>query len=137
MALRISVPSCSSMPPSCLASSTMMRSSSSVMPFSLENLKIRDRSFFHWPNRKLAGLKMITSTRRMGAENRAKFSGTSLARLLGETSPKISTTMVITRVDRLEPLSSPKRRTNSTVATEVLVMFTMLFPIRIVDSRLS
>ena len=137
MALRISVPSWSSMPPSCLASSTIIRSSSSVMPPSSENLKMADRSFFHWANRKLAGLKITSSTRRMGAENMAKVSGTSLEILLGETSPNTSTTIVMTSVERLDPRSSPRNRTKITVAREVLVIFTILLPIRMVDSRLS
>ena len=45
------------------------------------------------------------STRRMGAENMAKRSAQSLAMLLGEISPKISTTTVTTTVEIVAPAS--------------------------------
>ena len=64
----------------------------------------------------------------------ANCSGDSLAILFGETSPKISTTIVVTTVDILAPASSPRSFTNMTVASDALAMLTMLFPIRIVDS---
>ena len=77
-----------------------------------------------------------TILRWMGAEKREKLSGASLARLLGEISPKISTTMVMTAVDRDTP-ASPKYCTKITVAKLAEAMFTMLLPMRMVESRVS
>ena len=77
------------------------------------------------------------STPMMGAENMANCSGASLAMLLGETSPKMSTTMVITAV----AITAPLRRFSPTVKNRVdredAVRLTMLLPTRMVDSRLS
>ncbi len=91
--------SCSSMPPSCLASSTMDSNSSSVIPLSAPGLMTRDKSFFHCLNRKLNGVSKTIRRFKSGAENMANFSGDSFAMLLGDTSPKISTTIVVTAVD--------------------------------------
>ena len=74
---------------------------------------------------------------RKGAENMAKPSGNSLARLLGVTSPKISTTTVSTTVDTVGPEAPPSSRVKNTVPTVVAVMLTMLLPIRMVESRRS
>jgi hypothetical protein len=46
---------------------------------------------------------MARKTRSRGAENMAKDSAFSLARLLGEISPKMSTTAVSTMVDTRGP----------------------------------
>ena len=67
----------------------------------------------------------------------ANCSGDSFAMLLGDISPKISTTTVVTSVEMLGPLSSPSSRTNSTVANEALAILTILFPMRMVDSSVS
>ena len=103
MAERISWLSCWSRPPSFSASDTMVISSSSVMPWSSEGWKIMFSSRFHWENRKFRGRRTSRNTRRMGAENMAKPSACSLARLLGEISPKISTTSVSTTVEMVGP----------------------------------
>ena len=66
----------------------------------------------------------------------AKLSGLSFARLLGEISPKIKTTIVATIVERVAPYSGLSSR-KIAVATAVRPIFTRLFPIRIVESRLS
>ena len=125
------------MPPSCFASSTMDNSSSSVIPLSSVGLIIMDNIFFHCPNRKLNGVSSTISTFRKGAENMANFSGDSFAILFGVTSPKIKTIIVVTAVDTLGPTSSPSNFTKSTVAKDALAIFTILFPIRIVDNKLS
>ena len=59
-----------------------------------------------------------------------------MARLLGDTSPKIRMMMVKATVATVGP-SSWKRLVHSTVAMVVAVMLTMLLPIRMVDSSLS
>ena len=59
-----------------------------------------------------------------------------MARALGVISPKINTMMVITTVDTLTP-PSPMSRVNSTVAREAAQIFTILFPIKIVESNSS
>ena len=66
----------------------------------------------------------------------AKLSGYSLARLLGETSPKMSTTMVITTVEITAPFCSRRPSVKNTVAREEADRLTMLLPTRMVDSRL-
>ena len=71
-----------------------------------------------------------------GAVARAKDSALSLARALGEISPKISTTTVMTAVETLTPASA-SHRVNTTVASEEEAMLTILFPIRIVEISLS
>ena len=72
-----------------------------------------------------------------GAENIANCSGCSLARLLGETSPKIRITMVSTVAETAGPRCSPTSLMNSTAPTVVATLLTMLLPMRMVDSSLS
>lgn len=79
----------------------------------------------------------MTSIFNKGAENIANVSGDSFAILFGETSPKINTTTVVTAVETLGPASAPRNSTNNTVASEALAILTMLFPIKIVESKLS
>ena len=78
---------------------------------------------------------------RKGATAIANRSGLSLARLLGEISPKMRTTTVITAVEMAEAalsqLVSVNRSINHKVATEDSRIFTMLFPTRMVESSLS
>ena len=93
-------------------------------------------SRFHWENRKFSGRRTSRNTRRMGAENMAKLSACSLARLLGEISPKIRMMTVRATVDTVGPYWW-NHRVHSTVATVVAVMFTTLLPMRMVDSSLS
>ena len=62
-------------------------------------------SFFQSENRKLSGVRTKRKTCRMGAENIAKRSAQSLATLLGEISPKTSTTTVTTMVEIVAPAS--------------------------------
>ena len=85
---------------------------------------------------KVNGVSIAMQKLMKGAENFAKASGFSLAMFLGVISPKMSTTTVITMVETAAPLwaISP---TNSTVAMAVIVIFTTLFPMRIVVSSLS
>ena len=96
-------------------------------------LKMRPRSFFHWANRKLMGVSTQMTTRMMGADTMANFSGFSLARLFGLISPKISTTMVMTMVETVAPMSGI-RRTKSRVEMEDMAMFTTLLPTRMLLS---
>ena len=81
---------------------------------------------------------MITiSTRSTGAENRAKASGDSLARLLGEISPKMRITSVMTSVATAGPRASSSSEMKSTVETVVAALLTMLLPMSSVESTLS
>ena len=76
------------------------------------------------------------SIRSRGVANRAQRSAFSLARLLGEISPKIRMMTVRATVDTVGPYWW-NHRVHSTVATVVAVMFTTLLPMRMVDSSLS
>ena len=67
----------------------------------------------------------------------AKASGCSLARLLGETSPKIRITMVSTVADTVGPRTSSMSLIKSTAPMVVATLLTMLLPIRMVDRSLS
>ena len=136
IAARMSSPLCSSIEPPLWTSSTMVSSSSSVMAGSCLGGKNRSSSFFHCVNKALSGVSSTVSTRREGVSARATVSAFCLARHLGEISPKISTTTVITTVDSVTP-ASLKKCTNTTVAIEAAAMFTILFPIRMVESRVS
>lgn len=66
----------------------------------------------------------------------AKISGLSLAKLLGNISPKIKTIMVITTVATARP-EEPKKAVKTTVAMDAAAILTMLLPMRIVDRALS
>ncbi len=66
-----------------------------------------------------------------------RSSGISLARLLGVTSPKISTTTVSTIVDTVAPRSAPSILVKMMVPMEAAAMFTILLPMRMVESSLS
>ena len=66
----------------------------------------------------------------------AKSSAFSLARLFGEISPKIRMITVSTTVDTVGPYTGSSL-VKSTVETVVAVMFTMLLPIRMVESSRS
>ena len=112
-------------------------SSSSVMPASSAVCRKRLSSRFHRAKRKFSGRRIARNTRSTGAEAMAKRSGLSLAMDLGETSPKISTTTVKTTVATVGPYAVPTRLVKSTVPTAVAVMLTMLFPMRMVESRRS
>ena len=137
MTLRSMALSLLSMPPSCSASSTRVRSSSSVTPLSGAGRTSLERPFFSWVNRKFTGLSATISARIMGADIMAKLSAFSFAILLGDISPKISTTRVITMVDTVGPLASPRAFTKRRVEMVVLAMFTRLFPTKIVESSSS
>lgn len=66
----------------------------------------------------------------------AKRSGISLAILFGETSPKISTRMVMASVETLHVcIAQPAIKT--TVAIEARPILIILLPIKIVESRSS
>ena len=88
-------------------------------------------------NIQFSGARRTMKTRRTGAEVIENFSADSLARLLGVISPKISTTIVTTIVDIVAPISWPKASTKIRVARAVRVIFTMLLPMRMVESSLS
>ena len=73
-----------------------------------------------------------------GAEKQANFSGQSLARLLGEISPKIRMVRVNTTVETVAPrLGSFNRSTKIRVAMVDAAMLTTLFPIKMVEISLS
>ena len=81
-----------------------------------------------------------------GADSIANFSGDSLAMPLGQTSPKIRTTTVVTTVARVVPRVSARapgsrsgviHSTKSTVASEDARMFTILLPTSTVVRSLS
>ena len=115
----------------------MVTSSSSVMP-SLSLLRmILDRPFFSMAKNQFTGVRITISVPIMGAENMANCSGASLAMLLGETSPKMSTTMVITAVATTAPFCRCSPTVKNRVDREDAVRLTMLLPTRMVDSRLS
>ena len=82
------------------------------------------------------GVSTQMTTRMMGADTMANFSGFSLARLFGLISPKISTTMVMTMVETVAPMSGI-RRTKSRVEMEDMAMFTTLLPTRMLLSSWS
>ncbi len=137
IALRISRLSRSVRPPSFSASLTIVISSPSVMVSSSSLWKCRLSSFFHWPNSQVNGVNRVIRTCSTGATAPAILSGISLARLFGDTSPKIRMIMVSTRVDSDAPSSSPTSRVNKTALREAAAIFTILLPIRIVESSLS
>ena len=72
----------------------------------------------------------------VGAGPAGLFAALILARS-GEISPKMRTSTVVTIVETLAPFASPSIFTNKIVASEDDKIFTILFPIRIVDKRLS
>ena len=76
------------------------------------------------------------SARRTGATAMPNCSGISLAMDFGVTSEKMRMTTVMTMVDHVAPMS-PIARTKRTVAMADAPMFTMLLPIRMVDSMAS
>ena len=73
------------------------------------------------------GVKTRISTRMIGATRVATGSGKVIASVFGMTSPKISTSAVITSVASATPLS-PNTRVISAVASEADRMLTMLLP---------
>ena len=91
--------------PSCSTSSTSINSSVWVIFLSPLTLNTLDSRRFQRVKRKFTGVSSHMKARMMGAENMAKRSGLSLARLLGEISPKISTTTVTTAVEIVAPIS--------------------------------
>ena len=105
MALRSSSPSLLSMLPPCWTSSTSISSSSCDILLSPFRRNAFASSLFQREKSRLSGSSTQMSTRRMGAENMAKRSAQSLAMLLGEISPKISTTTVTTTVEIVAPAS--------------------------------
>ena len=136
MAERISSLSCLSIPPPVSASSIMVISSSSVMLLSPEDLNIFDSSALSPIKAKLNGARITVKNLSIGAENIAKLSAFSFAMLLGDISPNIRTATVMTTVEIVTPFTG-KYFVNTIVAIEAEAMFTILFPIRIVDSILS
>jgi hypothetical protein len=84
----------------------------------------------------LSGISTYIKTLRIGVENIAKVSGVSFARLLGVISPKIKTRTVVAIVASVTP-ESPKYFVKITVAIDAEAMFTILFPINMLESTLS
>ena len=115
----------------------MVMSSPSVMVSASPLWMKWPSSFFHWVNSQVRGESRSISRLRKGETAVATRSGISFARLLGVTSPKISTTMVSTMVDTVAPRWGSSRRVKSTVPMEAAAMFTMLLPMRMVESSLS
>ena len=95
------------------------------------------RKRFHWLNSHVSGVNTSISRLSAGATAVATVSGISLARLLGVTSPKISTTTVSTIVDTVAPRSAPSILVKMMVPMEAAAMFTILLPMRMVESSLS
>ena len=91
--------------PSCCTSSTSISSSSCDILLSAFRRNTFASSFFQSENRKLSGVRVQRNTCSIGAESMAKRSAQSLAMLLGEISPKISTTTVTTTVEIVAPAS--------------------------------
>ena len=60
-----------------------------------------------------------------------------MARVFGVISPNVRTTRVMTTVDAMEPVASPRSTANTRVDSVVAAMFTRLFPMRIVVRNLS
>ncbi len=87
--------------------------------------------------RKFTGRSKTISSRMKGPENMAKDSACSFAMLLGLTSPKTSTTTVITMVETVGPALPPRALTNSRVEMVVEAMFTRLLPTKMVESSSS
>ena len=137
MALRMSWLSRSVNSPSFSASLTMVMSSPSVMVSSSRLWMNLPSSFFHWVNSQVSGVKRSISRLSTGDTAVAMVSGISLARLLGVTSPKISTTMVSTMVETVAPRSCPSIWVNRMVPMEAAAMLTILLPMRMVESSLS
>ena len=137
IALEIRSDSLSSIEPSSLASSTIFKSSSSVMPslaWSLNTLRI---SVFSPEKTAQRGKRTTIKKRRSGYANSANASGISFAQVLGVISPKTSMTSVKTTVDIVGPAPLPKSSTNNRVASVEAVILTMLLPISSVKSTLS
>ena len=137
MALRMSSLSRSVSSPSFSASLTMVISSPSVMVSASPLWTKWPSSFFHWVNSQVSGVIRASRSTRKGETAVATFSGISLARLLGVTSPKISTMIVSTMVDTVAPRSAPSIWVNRMVPMEAAAMFTILLPMRMVESSLS
>jgi len=83
------------------------------------------------------GVRIKIKQRRSGAFLRAVNSGVSFARVFGEISPKTKTRIVITTVAIVTPRASPNIPIKKAVARAEAVIFTMLFPIKTVESILS
>ena len=105
MAFFSSSPSSRSMLPSCCTSSTSISSSSWDILLAPLRRNTRLSSFFHRENSQFSGSSTQMNTRRMGADSMVHRSAQSLAMLLGEISPKISTTTVTTTVEMVAPAS--------------------------------
>ena len=88
--------------------------------------------FLSWLKKKLTGVKSRVNRSRGRQDDSSTFSGNSLAKLLGEISPKIKITTVVTMVDTVTPLE-PISWMKTTVAMEAAAMLTILLPTRIVD----
>ena len=95
-----------------------------------------ENSIFQSRNSRLTGVSRIRRKLMIGAENMANRSGDSFAMLLGEISPKIKHDHGGDQpLEMPGPASPPSSRTNSTVASEALAIFTILLPMRMVESR--
>jgi len=107
MADLISSLSCLLMAPSFSTSSTISSSSSSVRPRAVLRFTTLLKAALATLKKKLRGESRSTKTLSKGAQNKANFSGKSLAALLGKISPKIITTTVVMIVAAAKP-SAPK-----------------------------
>ena len=97
---------------------------------------MRLSSLRHRMNSAFTGASTVSSARRGPATAMAMVSGDSLARALGDTSPKIRISTVMTTVEAVAP-KPPSHMVNSTVAMDVPAIFTTLLPTRMVVSRRS
>ena len=90
-----------------------------------------------FPKSQDRGENNASSTRTMPTMRRTYFSGLLLASVLGVISPKVRMTRVMTTVDTIDPVASPRRMANVRVAMVVAAMLTRLLPIRMVVRNLS
>ena len=100
-----SSPSFLSMLPSCCTSSTSISSSSCDILLSAFRAEHLCQQLLPERKQKIERRENEKNTCRIGAERIAKRSAQSLAMLLGEISPKISTTTVTTTVEIVAPAS--------------------------------
>ena len=138
MTERISfVSSCFSVPPTC-ASSTIVMISSSVTMESFFSLNIFASSHLYPEKMIFTGYSSTLKNIRTGYPAMANFSGYTFAIIFGVISPTISTAIVVITVDTVADVAwFAIRNPNNMPESVEVVMLTILFPTRIVESRLS
>ena len=123
--------------PPASASSTMVRSSSSLNSGSSFFPNTFFRNILSPLNMKVSGVSISMSALTKGVRKRAISSAYSLAMILGDISPSTSTRTVTITVASVGPIFAPHVMMPYTVATEVMVMLAMVFPTRTIVISLS